>query len=445
MRSLAAIRGSVEPVSQEAYARFLPVWQHITRPLEGVDGVAAVIEQLAGVPIPASAWESLVLPARVRDYSPSMLDELTATGEVIWSGHGSLPGRDGWVALHPAETASLTLAPPSEEIAPGTLEARLLDVLAGGGAYFAAQLRQLADAENEQSVVEALWGLTWAGRVTNDTFAPIRTLLGGGSQAHRVSRRAPRARMYRGAAVRTVAASVPPRPPAIGGRWSLLPPVEVESAVRATASASLLLDRYGVVTRGAVQSEGLPGGFAQAYRVLAGFEEAGHCRRGYVIEKLGAAQFAASATVDRLREFAGLPDPAPLNAVTLAATDPANPYGAALAWPALDGVTHRPGRKAGGIVVLVDGALTLYLERGGKSALAFTEDAQRLGAAARSLAETVRARRLDTLTIEQVNGAFVYGVPTGAALRDAGFVESPRGLTLRRLTAGDAARASAHA
>jgi ATP-dependent Lhr-like helicase len=445
MRSLAAIRGSVEPVSQEAYARFLPVWQHLSRPLEGVDGVVAVIEQLAGVPIPASAWESLVLPARVSDYTPAMLDELTATGEVIWSGHGSLPGRDGWIALHPADAAPLTLAPPSEEIAHGTLEAQLLEALAGGGAYFAAQLKQITGAENEQSVIDALWSLTWAGRVTNDTFAPIRTLLTGGSQAHRVTRRAPRARMYRGSAARTVAASVPPRPPAIGGRWSLLPAAELDTTLRATASASLLLDRYGVVTRGAVQSEGLPGGFAQAYRVLAGFEEAGHCRRGYVIEKLGAAQFAASATVDRLREFAALPDPAPLKAVTMAATDPANPYGAALAWPALEGVSHRPGRKAGGIVVLVDGVLTLYLERGGKSALAFTDDEERLASAARDLAATARTRRLDTLTIEQVNGAFVYTAPTGAALREAGFVESPRGLTLRRLTAGDAARAAAHA
>lgn len=446
MRSLAAIRGSVEPVSKEAYARFLPVWQHVARPLEGVDGVAAVIEQLAGVPIPASAWESLVLPSRVSDYTPAMLDELTATGEVVWSGHGSLPGRDGWIALHPADAAPLTIAPPADdEIAPGSLEAQLLQALSVGGAYFAAQLRQITGAENEQSVVEALWNLTWSGRVTNDTFAPVRTLLTGGSQAHRVSRRTPRARLYRGAAVRTVAASVPPRPPAIGGRWSLLPEPEPDASVRATASASLLLDRYGVVTRGAVQSEGVPGGFAQVYRILAGFEEAGHCRRGYVIEKLGAAQFAASATVDRLREFAGLPDPAPLRPVTLAATDPANPYGAALAWPALEGVGHRPGRKAGGLVVLVDGSLTLYLERGGKSALAFTDDEDRLTAAARDLAATARARRLDTLTIEQVNGAFVYSSPVGKALRDAGFVESPRGLTLRRLTAGDAAREAARA
>ncbi len=447
MRSLAAIRGSVEPVPQQAYARFLPVWQHLTRPLEGIDGVAAVIEQLAGVPIPASAWESLVLPGRVSDYAPAMLDELTATGEVVWSGHGSLPGRDGWVALHPSDAAPLTLAMPDDALqpAPGSLEDQLLHTLAAGGAYFAAQLKQLTGAENEQSVIDALWSLTWAGRVTNDTFAPVRTLLGGGSQAHRTARKTPRARLYRGAAVRTVAASVPARPPAIGGRWSLLPPPEPDATLRATAAASLLLDRYGVVTRGSVQAEGLPGGFAQAYRVLSGFEEAGHCRRGYVIEKLGGAQFAASATVDRLREFAGLADPPPLRAVTLAATDPANPYGAALAWPAIDGVSHRPGRKAGGLVVLVDGALVLYLERGGKSALAFTGDEAQLQAATRSLADTARARRLDTITIEQINGVFVYGTGIGRMLREAGFVESPRGFTLRRLTAGDALRASTQA
>ena len=186
---------------------------------------------------------------------------------------------------------------------PGSLEERIVAALANGGAYFAAQLRQLADAENEQSVIEALWSLTWAGRVTNDTFAPVRMLLGGGSQAHRTARKAPRSRMYRGTSIPRV--KTPPRPPAIGGRWSLLTASESDPTLRATAAASLLLDRYGVVTRGSVQSEGLPGGFAQAYRVLAGFEQAGHCRRGYVIEKLGAAQFAASATVDRLREFAG--------------------------------------------------------------------------------------------------------------------------------------------
>ncbi|GAA3633832.1 ATP-dependent helicase [Microbacterium awajiense] len=435
MRSLAAIRGSVEPVPQDAFARFLPAWQHVTRPLEGIDGVVAVVEQLAGVPIPASAWESLVLPSRVSDYRPAMLDELTASGELVWSGHGALAGRDGWIALHPADTASLTVAPPADEIAEGSLDARVLEVLAGGGAYFAGQLSRLAGEEvSETEVTAALWRLAWAGRVTNDTFAPVRSLVAGGSQAHRVSRRAPRTRLYRGAAVRTVAASVPSRSTSPGGRWSLLPQREPDASVRAAAAGGMLLDRYGVVTRGSVQAEGLPGGFAQAYRVLAGFEEAGHCRRGYVIEQLGAAQFAASSTVDRIREFAGLSDPPPREAVVLAATDPANPYGAALAWPAIEGVTHRPGRKAGGLVILVDGRLALYLERGGRSALAFTAETAALDAAAGALAETARARHLDTITVEQVNGAFVYDTPVGRALRQAGFVESPRGLTLRRAT-----------
>jgi len=428
MRSLAAIRGSVEPVSPEAYARFLPEWQHLGRPLEGLDGVLTVIEQFAGVPIPASAWESLVLPSRVRDYSPTMLDELTTSGEVIWSGHGTLPGRDGWVSLHPADLAPFTLPEPDTEIAADSLEERILTALQVGGAYFAAQLKEMAGAENEQSVLESLWNLTWSGHVTNDTFAPIRSLLAGGSQAHKVTRRAPRARTYRGMSLTRTA----PRPTSIGGRWSLLPTIETDAARRATVTAGLLLDRYGVVTRGAVQSEGVPGGFAQAYRVLAGFEEAGHCRRGYVIERLGAAQFAASATVDRLRTYAGLADPPPRNAVTLAATDPANPYGAALAWPKRDDVSHRPGRKAGGLVVLVDGALVLYLERGGRTVISFTDDGDLLRAAASDLAATARARRLDTLTVEKINGEGVYGTDLAVALQEAGFVTTPRGYTLRK-------------
>ncbi|GAB3632691.1 ATP-dependent helicase [Microbacterium shaanxiense] len=428
MRSLAAIRGSVEPVPPEAYARFLPEWQHLGRPLEGLDGVVSAIEQFAGVPIPASAWESLILPSRVRDYTPALLDELTASGEVIWSGHGTLPGRDGWVSLHPADLAPFTLPEPEDEVAPDSLEARLLDALSAGGAYFAMQLREMTGAENEQSVLEALWNLTWSSRVTNDTFAPIRSLLAGGSQAHRVTRRAPRTRTYRGMSL----SRTPARPTAVGGRWSLLPSAETDAARRATVSAGLLLDRYGVVTRGAVQAEGLPGGFAQAYRVLAGFEEAGHCRRGYVIEKLGAAQFAASATVDRLRTFAALADPPPRRAVTLAATDPANPYGAALAWPRREGVSHRPGRKAGGLVVLVDGSLVLYLERGGRTVLAFDDDPELLRAAASDLVSTSRARRLETLTVEKINGEAIYGTDFAMALQEAGFVATPRGFSLRK-------------
>ncbi|MFT4214665.1 MAG: crosslink repair DNA glycosylase YcaQ family protein, partial [Microbacterium sp.] len=221
LRSLAAIRGTVEPVSPDAFARFLPAWQHLTHPHEGIDGVLAAIEQLAGVPLPASAWESLILPARVADYTPAMLDELTATGEVVWSGHGSLPGRDGWIALHPADAVALTLALPDDPDPPSDLERRLLEALGAGGAFFAAQLA--AGSDSEQDVVEALWNLTWTARVTNDTFAPVRSLLGGGTQAHRTVRRTPRTRMFRGTPLATAPRTPSRHTPLVGGRWSLLP------------------------------------------------------------------------------------------------------------------------------------------------------------------------------------------------------------------------------
>ncbi len=426
MRSLAAIRGSVEPVTPATYARFLPAWQHLEQPVEGIDGCLLVIEQLAGVPIPASAWESLVLPSRVRDYSPAMLDELTSTGEVVWAGHGTLPGRDGWVSLHPAELAELTLPLASDDFEPSGLEAQLLDVLLRGGAYFTAQLAAMIDAPSEQATAEALFQLSFSGRVTNDTFAPVRALLGDGSQAHKTKRRAPRSRTYRGVTLQPAAT----RAPSTAGRWSALPVLDTDVTRRATVTAGLLLDRYGVVTRGSVQAEGVEGGFAQVYRMLSGFETAGHCRRGYVIEGLGGAQFAASTTVDRLRGYAGLPDPAPLQARTLAATDPANPYGAALPWPTRE-KGHRPGRKAGGLVVLVDGELALYVERGGKTTLAFTADEALLAAATRSLAETAQKRHLQPITIETVEGQTVFGTPLEQALITAGFVHTPRGLIFR--------------
>lgn len=239
--------------------------------------------------------------------------------------------------------------------------------------------------------------------------------------------------MYRGRAMQrpTMATRAAPT---VGGRWSILPLAEQDATVRAAATAETLLERYGVVTRGSVMNEGVAGGFALAYRVLNRFEENGRCRRGYFVERLGGAQFAASGTVDRLRTFARTDETPALDTVTLAATDPANPYGAALSWPGADvtGVKHRPGRKAGALVVLVDGALVHYLERGGKTVLTFVSDEQVLAAAGRSLAETVRAGRVEHLAVEKVNGEFVLGSPTGVALRTAGFQETPRGLRLRR-------------
>jgi len=224
----------------------------------------------------------------------------------------------------------------------------------------------------------------------------------------------------------------------------LLPLAGTDATVRAKATAELLLERHGVVTRGAVVSEGIRGGFALAYKVLSGFEETGRARRGYFVDGLGAAQFATGATVDRLRGFVVDSEVAPaLKAVTLAATDPANPYGAALAWPIPEAAEtstsspgesvkrHRPGRKAGAIVVMVDGALALYVERGGKTVLSFVNDGDELAAAARSLASTVRDR-IGALRIERINGDFAVGTSIGSALVEAGFVPTPQGLRLRR-------------
>ncbi|MEO6944831.1 MAG: ATP-dependent helicase, partial [Lacisediminihabitans sp.] len=442
-RSLAALRHEVEPVDGATLGRFLPAWQHVSEPLHGIDGVVQVIDQLAGVALPASAWESLVLPARVRDYSPVMLDQLTASGEVVWSGSGVLPGNDGWVSLHLAETAPLTL-PDSSDDETTVLQREILVALAGGGAYFFRQLAAAVGSTDDRELVEALWGLVWSGLVTGDTLAPLRSYLGGPARPRAVSR----VRSQRGRARPTLPTQA--GPPSTAGRWSLLPLAEQDPTVRALATAELLLERYGIVTRGSVTAEGIHGGFARVYRVLSGFEETGRARRGYFIEGLGAAQFATGATVDRLRSFISDPDrTVPPTAITLAATDPANPYGAALPWPTntpsasstadtpapggsadAEKKGHRPGRKAGALVVLVDGHLALYVERGGKTMLTFGSDPSMLAEATTSLAATIR-RSLGKLKVEKADGVFVIGTPLGAALAAAGFSTTPQGLRFR--------------
>ena len=428
-RSLAALRAAVEPVSTAAYGRFLPSWQHVgSTQNRGVDGLAAVIEQLSGVALPASAVESLALPQRVADYQPAMLDELLASGEVTWSGAGQIGASDGWVAFHLADSAPLTLAAPAEIELTDTHRA-LLDTLSAGGAYF---FRQLSEEGKESTFTDALWELIWAGVVTGDTFAPVRALLHGSRRppAHRQRQRPTKLSRYR------IANPAPRSDPKVSGRWSKLPAPELDSTLRTHFQAELLLSRHGVLTRGA--TEGLPGGFAMLYKVLTAFEDAGRCQRGYFIESLGGAQFAAASTVDRLRSYLDGVDPErpEWHAVVLAATDPANPYGASLPWPG-DG-DFRPGRKAGALVVLVDGRLVWFLERGGRSLLSFGAEAGAQQSAATALADLVRHRRVSSLLVERVNGVSVLDpaideARTSAqdALTEAGFARTPRGLRLR--------------
>ncbi|MEV0374527.1 DEAD/DEAH box helicase [Streptomyces sp. NPDC050636] len=488
-RSLAALREELEPVPPAALAAFLPQWQHVTAPrpapasgvrapgsshgLRGIDGLVRAIEQLQGAPVPASALEKLVLPSRVGDYTPALLDELTATGEVLWAGAGALPGKDGWLSLHLADSAPLLLQPPLP-LELTALHASVLTALAPGYGLF---FRQIADQvratthpdATDPQLADALWDLAWSGRLTNDTLAPLRALLGSGrtagSTAHRARRSVPRGRWgHPGGGPLTAAAGRTGRPtasrsgpPTVGGRWSLLPALEPDATHRAHALARTLLDRHGIVTRGAVAAEGVEGGFSAAYRVLAVFEESGQARRGYVVEGLGAAQFAMDGAVDRLRAVSGqrertaddtLPDggPAqsrrgdPQRAVVLAAADPANAYGAALPWPdPPEGSTHKPGRKAGSLVVLVDGELALYMERGGKTLLAWPlahapdgpSADTRLQAAVAALTDAARTGALGTITTERINGTAALTSPYAPTLESAGFHPTPRGMRLR--------------
>jgi ATP-dependent Lhr-like helicase len=369
----------------------------------------------------------------VSDYEPAMLDQLTASGEVLWAGHGALPGTDGWVSLHLADQAPLTLPEPAE-MELGPLHLAVLDALAPGGAWFFRQLSDAVTSTDDTALAAALWELVWSGRVSNDTLTPLRALTRSGTSAHRSKRPAPRTRTARGRA------SMPSRtgPPDTAGRWALLPLIDTDPTRRAHAAAEALLDRHGVVTRGGVVSERLPGGFAAVYRVLSAFEESGRCRRGYFVAGLGAAQFGTAGAIDRLRTFSELPAGAAPAALALAATDPANPYGAALPWPervaAEEGSTgHRPGRKAGAMVVLVDGALTLYVERGGRTLLTFADD-DRLAPACTALADAVRRGALGRLTVERADGEQLLGAgstPLRQALQAAGFVTTPRGLRIR--------------
>lgn len=619
-RSLAALREEIEPVSAQVYGVFLPSWQNVhslsvrvaqilpeasaygafmpsrraatvvgerVAPLSpaaensadsaaqdsasATEDLLTAIDQLAGVRVPASALETLILPARVPGYQPHMLDELMASGRVFFTGAGQLGGgsaqkSDGWIRLHLSESSSLTLGEDYPEQllraenpelwealqAPGTLEHAIYEALAHGGLFMpalrervaqlmsaAAPAGQVVTFPDAAEVSAALWRLVWAGAVTNDSFAPVRAVLAGVRSAHptpaaparlsRVGRRgagriaAARASMGNGLAggygadsygssgysapaagrgLRSLRNSslrggfhgaAPAVAPQDSGRFSRVDTLlqePVEATVTALARADLLLDRYGVLTRGCLQVEDSAGGFSQLYRIYSAAEDRALVRRGYFIEGLGAAQFAAPATVDLLRSTAdSLSVPASpqgfgatqgfgasaytpqrtdtervygtFTVTLLAATDPANPYGAALSWSAIPSfahegegtVKHRPARKAGACVVLVDGAPVLYVERGAKTLLAFTTDPVLLEAAAPALARLVSAGGAEKISVEKVNDVELLGTHTvststlgasggevvehpvealRAALQAQGFYATVRGLSLRR-------------
>src|SRR5215204_3585439 len=437
-RSLAALRREVEPVPQEAMARFLGAWQGVgpAGPRSAdLDALFRAVEQLQGAAVPASALERQVLPARLPGYRPGLLDELCASGEVVWAGTGALGSDDGWVSLYLAEGASLLLPEPVPvELSPLAVQVR--DALAGRGAMFFRQLSDAVGEGNDSELLLAVWELVWAGHVANDTLAPLRALVTGGSRPS--TRRRPPGRRY---GRRGVPAPARSGPPAAAGRWSLTPVAgaDPDPTRRLHAVAEQLLDRHGVLTRGAVVAERIPGGFAGVYPVLKAMEDAGRCRRGYFVDGLGGAQFAVPGAVDRLRSLTDPPS-SPQTQV-LAAADQANPYGAALAWPDRTAAGpdapggerpgHRPGRKAGAVVILVDGELVLYVERGGRTLLTFTDHPDRLARAADALALAARDGALGRLAVEKADGETVFDSPLARALTEAGFRPTARGLRLR--------------
>ena len=454
-RSLAKLRHEVEPVDQAVLGRFTTTWQGIVRRRQGADALLDAIEQLQGSPIPASILETEILPARIDVYDPADLDAVTAAGEVVWVGVEALGERDGRVALYLADHLPRLL--PRIDARGAEFPAReraIIDCLASRGASFFGPLHDAVGGGYPAETVNALWNLVWRGVITNDTFHALRAF----TRAHAPRRRAKAARPHDVASFRSRRLA----PPSAEGRWTLLGrgrepiadsavPPKPRQTVRSSAAGTTrwaaavtqqLLTRHGVVTREAVAAESIPGGFGIVYPVLKGLEENGRIRRGYFVAGLGATQFALPGALDLLRSMRDAPDD--VEVAVLAATDPANPYGATLKWPAsapgdrASSADAKGGRGAtrsiGATVILVNGALAAYLARGDRVLLTFLPDAEpERSKAARAVAQVLieRARGGGDaprgMLIEEIDGTTPSQHPMAAFLKEAGFVAGALG------------------
>jgi ATP-dependent Lhr-like helicase len=417
--SLARLRREVEAADTTQLARFLPSWQNVDafrRAGAGPDRLREALVPLQGVALTPKVWEGDVLPRRLGAYSPSWLDELCTSGELVWVGAGALGRSDGRVALYFREDVRLAGPPPANaklEAPAGEVHEAIRERLAAGPSFW---LDLLADLEHPaEDLHNALWDLAWSGGVTNDAFAPLRApRLRAVSSPERHGRRFGRRRSTTGAAVQ--------------GRWSLTEQLFANApgpGARLRAQAELMLERYGIVTRETVLAEGVPGGFATLYAELGNLELLGTARRGYFVEGLGGAQFALPGAVERLRSL-----PAEDGSyLLLAATDPANPYGASLPWPKLEG-GRKPGRTPGAHLLLRDGEPVVFVERGGRGVLRLRKlDAAELQEAMQALADAVSGGKLPKLAVEKLDGEAVIGSGHEEALIGAGFSRGPRKLT----------------
>jgi ATP-dependent Lhr-like helicase len=493
-RSLAKLRHEIEPVDQTVLGRFSTTWQGIVKRRHGTDALLDAIEQLQGAPLPASILETEILPARIDVYDPADLDAVTAAGEVVWVGVEPLGDRDGRVAMYLADHLPRLLPPtaPTVRLKPDTTtdsvrgvrpkadrerayatdtrsarlqadrgaelserETAILEALRARGASFFGPLHEAVGAGYPAQTVDALWNLVWRGLVTNDTFHALRAF----TRARVSSRRRHKARRQDISSFRSRRLA----PPSAEGRWSLVPRDDraPNAAARtgattkwAAALAQQLLARHGVLTREAVSAESIPGGFGIVYPVLKGMEEHGRIRRGYFVAGLGATQFAMPGALDLLRSMGDAPDEVEI--AVLAATDPANPYGATLKWPsrrstqntpkqhgsagaadsalAVVDAGRGPTRSVGATVILVNGALAAYLARGDRQLLTFLPDAEpdrsRVGrAVARVLIDRARTGTDAPrgMLLEEIDGAPPSRHPMSSFLAEAGFVAGALG------------------
>jgi ATP-dependent Lhr-like helicase len=411
-RSLAKLRHETEPVDTPVFARLLTSWQGVTKKRRGLDALLEVVESLQGYPIAASILEREILAARIEDYKPSDLDTLSAAGEIVWVGVEPLGERDGRIALYLTDHLPL-LHTPAEVPA----DDPIVDYLRSHGASFFAQI-QLAVGGFPNELVDRLWDLVWKGVVTNDTFHALRAFTRTST-----GRKAPsRAGTFRS---RRVA------PASTQGRWSLVPEVSANPTQRGTALAQQLLSRYGLVVREVAAAETIAGGFSAVYPIFKAMEEAGRIRRGYFVAGLGATQFAGAGALDLLRSMRDEPETP--ETVMLSATDPANPYGALVKWPA-QGLM----RIAGASVILVNGALAAYVGRGEKQLTVFLpEDEPTRSNMARAIADTlasiVTSGTRRALLIAEINDEPASRSPLAPFLAEAGFAATGLGYQMRAI------------
>ena len=419
-RSLAKLRQEVEPVDAGALGRFLVRWHGLSRPRVGLDGLLDVIEQLQGVPLVASLLDREVLSARVRGYEPAMLDTLMGAGEVTWVGVEPLGERDGRIALYLTDHIAKLRPPeallPARQQGLAERDTRIVAFLARQGASFFGPLHEASGGGFPKETLDALWDLVWQGLITNDTLHALRAFAAPPERARRPGRVPFRSR-------RLV-------PPSSEGRWSVAPAATATPTSWATAMATQLLTRHGVVTRDIAAVEQLPGGFSAMYPVLRRLEETGRIRRGYFVAGLGAAQFAQPGAIDLLRDARDVGDEM---TVTLSSTDPANPYGILMPWP-----LERSTRTAGARVVLVNGQLAAWIGRGDRQLIvSLPADEPERSRAGRALArELVRianhaAEGRRGWLIDEINGQPAATDPSSQFLIEHGFAATAMGLQLR--------------